>query len=182
MTFSSLPVIGPKAAADVRAFLDTREPPRVERKTIQQLIALLGTALPRRRTSSMEANAMIEQYWLGLQDLPHDSIAHAHLVILCEDEWFPTVKRIREAASTSPAARDTARRNAAKSLLMKHRQEYQAPIAPDELCTPDEARAVLDEVGITFATQPDYSNLREPSMAELAALKRELDAETRGVA
>lgn len=182
MTYSSLPVIGPRGAAEVRTFLATPEPPRVEQKTIDQLIALLSTALPRRRTSSMEANALLEQYWLGLKDLPHDSIDHAHGVILREDDWFPTVKRIREAAATSPAVRHAVRRNVAKILLMKHQQEYQPPIAPDELCTPDEARAVLDAVGIKFATQPDYSNLHQPSMAELAALKRELDAETRGAA
>jgi hypothetical protein len=144
-----MPVIGPNSAAKLRAFVEAPQPGQPRREEVDKLVVLLRTSLPAKAASEVEGGALLDQYWLGLSDVPVDALRHAYTVIIREDKWFPTVARIREASAGSAPSDYRARRLVAKTLLLKHRNEWREPLV-DQI-GPDDAKLLTD----TLASMTD---------------------------
>jgi hypothetical protein len=129
-------VIGPKSAAALQAFVDAPQPGLPRKDQVGNFVGKLRMALPGKNMSVDEGDTLLEQYWLGLNDVPLTSLHHAYATILREDSWFPTIARVREAASQSSPYAYRVRKLVAETLLMKHRNEWSPPveeISPEDM-------------------------------------------------
>jgi len=145
-SLTSAPVIGPKAADALRAFVAPTDAPAMPGKgDVEAMLGLLASVKRRRQNSEAEASAQLEQYWQGLRDVPLDDLRHAYDVLLKGSPWFPDISEVREAARGGPVAAYRRRCLAARSLIAKHEREWVAPVA---VCSPEEAaqaRRLLDD-------------------------------------
>lgn len=142
-SYSEMPVIGPKSAAQLQAFVDAIPASLPRRDQVEKLVGLLRMSLATQSVGEFEADALLEQYWLGLRDVALESLHHAYTTIIREDRWFPAVSRIRDAAEASVPSRYRQRRLIAKSLLLKHRNEWREPIAEHDIAEPAEVAEIL---------------------------------------
>ena len=147
-SFNDMPVVGPRTAAALQEFIDAIPPGLPDRSDCDRLVGLLANALPKQRGSDIEASALLDQYWLGLQDIPLDGLRFAYLRVLKDDRWFPTVARIREMARGSKVDLYRVRCRVAQALLTKHRREWSEPAG--DMASPEqvaEIRRMIENVG-----------------------------------
>lgn len=142
---SDAPIVGPKTAAALQAFVDAPAvPPMPTQNDVEQMLMLLATVKARRKTADAEADALHELYWQGLKDIPLDDLRHAYDVLLKSSPWFPDISEIRKAADGGPVKRYRMRKVIAKSLIAKHEQEWMPPCEP---ITPEQIAQVKAILG-----------------------------------
>jgi hypothetical protein len=130
-SLSSAPVVGPKTAASLQAFLDADiDPPMPTRKDVTAMVGLLANVKRMRDSTDEEAAGRMDQYWQGLKDIPLDDLRHAYDVLLKGSPWFPDISEIRKAADGGPVKRHRIRRAVAESLIRKHESEWEPPHEP----------------------------------------------------
>lgn len=129
--FRDAPVVGPKAATALQQFLDNgNEAPLPSRDDLESMLGLLAAVKRSRNASDAEAEGQLDQYWLGLRDVPLDDLRHAYEALLKSSPWFPDISEIREAAQSGPVAKHRRRRIIAQAIISKHKAEWRPPVEP----------------------------------------------------
>ncbi|MEO7469813.1 MAG: hypothetical protein ABIV36_22620 [Sphingobium limneticum] len=135
MSLSEMPVVGPVTAQHLRHFVSASVPPSPEIEQVETMLAKLSVALPKAKSSDIEADERIDIYWTVLKGYALPDLQAAYRVLLLTCEFFPTIAEI-EAAVAPIRAKRMARANRADMLIMKHEQEWRPP---QPLLTVDEA-------------------------------------------
>jgi len=154
------PVIGPKSAAALQAFVDAQaQPTPPRREDVETMLGLFATAGKRRRQSSeIEAAAQLDLYWRALSDLPLEDLRFAYDKLMKESPWFPDISDIRKAATGGPVTAHQRRRSIAKALIGKHQREWEPPC---DVITPEEAAKVREMIEGAAATSAPTTHERD---------------------
>ena len=138
------PVIGPKHAAMLQAYLDAPRPalamPSPER--VDNMIGRLATATKERKLTTAEHAERLDLYWRVLRDVPMIDLAAGYDKLLRTCIFMPTPAEVLKACAGFTAKREY-RKSRARHLLWKHRVEYRdtpPPLTSDEA---EELRSVL---------------------------------------
>lgn len=132
-------VVGPKSAAELRAFAEQPEPALVKESEVDTMIGKLAMATAQPKLSKEEAKERMAMYWLALRDLPVDDLRRAFVELLRTCTFLPTPAEVRAAALKEGAARRYAK-SRARHLAWKHEQEWRPQ---GEAVDPAEVRALL---------------------------------------
>ncbi len=142
-SYNDSPVVGPKTAAQLRAFLampDVHAMP--EREQMDMMIGRLALATAQAKVSEAEANERLEAYWLALHDLPLEDLRWAYAELVKTATFLPTPAEIR-AKAQYPGAMRAFRRTRAQMLLTKHEGEWSEPV---EYVKPEEIAQIKADV------------------------------------
>lgn len=133
------PIVGPKSADQLRAFVAEPEPPTATRDQVDVMIGKLAMATAQSKVSPVEADGRLDLYWLALNDVPVADLRWAFTELLRGSKFLPTPAEVRTKALQPGCVRKYAK-SRARHLVWKHETEWR-PAA--ELLAPDEAKALL---------------------------------------
>lgn len=136
---SDQPVVGPKAAAQLRAFAAEQEPELATRDQVDVMIGKLAIATAQPKITEAEANERLELYWLALNEIPVCDLRVAFTDLVKTATFLPTPAEVR-AAAMRPGAKRRFAKSRARHLAWKHEQEWTPPV---ELMEPEEVQALL---------------------------------------
>jgi hypothetical protein len=122
-SYNDFPVVGPEDAAILKGYLTTPEPPLAERDQCANMLANLSIALPKSKSSDMEAAQKLKIYCDSLSDIPLKDLQSSYHYLLRNCLFFPSIKEIRDAALSSTAKREF-RKMQARKLLYKHNAKW----------------------------------------------------------
>ena len=151
-----LPVLEPDEADEARRALRTFEAGLApcDPTEIDRMMTKLAAAYPPMRISDDEAKARRAVYVDLLEDIPFDILARAFKTAGQTCKFYPTAAEIRDCAKHELAKRH-AQRARLQFLIWKHETEYRAPLEPHEVCKPEEARRIVEEVLGRVGAKPD---------------------------
>ncbi len=140
------PVVGPKAAAALQAFLDAPRPPQQmpDQTKIETMIARLAMATKERQTTLEEAHERLDLYWRVLRNVPLTDLRAAFDDLLRTCTFMPTPAEVLKACEARTARREFVV-SRAKHLLWKHHTEWRPPVDAD-LVTRDELERIKAKV------------------------------------
>lgn len=117
------PVVGPKAAAELRAFAAEPEPPLATESEVDTMLGKLALATAQPKLSKDEAKERMAMYWLALRDIPVVDLRGAFVDLLRHSKFMPTPAEVRSSAVQKGAHRRYAK-SRARHLAWKHEQEW----------------------------------------------------------
>lgn len=134
------PIVGPKSAAELRAFAAQPELATATQGQVDTMLAKLALATAAPKVSDDEARERLELYWLALKDLPVEDLRAAFMDLIRTAKFLPTPAEVRQAAVQAglPRVRSIIR---AKHLAYLHDRHWKPPI--EDLVDPAEVRAFL---------------------------------------
>lgn len=136
------PVVGPKTAAELRAYAAEPEPAPAERDQVDVMIAKLAMATAQSKVSQAEADERIDLYWLALKDIPCCDLRWAFAELVKTATFLPTPAEVRTKALV-PGSRRRYAKSRARHLAWKHDVEWRPPVEPID---PAEVTALLATV------------------------------------
>ena len=92
---------------------------------IEDAIALLAAAMPPRKSSEQDGEALLEIYAEGLSDIPIDILRQAYRRCVRECQWFPTVKEIRDRCTGLAVRRFELSK--IRALIQTHDRKWREP-------------------------------------------------------
>lgn len=146
--YAFLPVISDADAAHLPGLIDWYESGMAPSPSeeIRRMVTKIATLYPSAKISDQEAEMRMELYTELLADIPFDCLSAGFKAVAKSSRFFPSVAEIRERAEPMMYER-RAKINGMRNLLRKHEKEWQSD-AGDDVCTPEEAAAIIKKFGI----------------------------------
>lgn len=127
---------------------------------IKRLMTKLGAAFPAGKLTDGEVAAREAVYTELLGDVPLDILANAFKKAGQTCRFFPSAAEIRECAKPELSKRQW-RLFCLNRMLAKYERDYRPPLGPNEVCKPEEARAIVEEVLGRIGAKPDTPDQAE---------------------
>lgn len=143
---NEMPVVGPKTAAELQAFIDHPEPPIADIDWIQKQITMLSIK-PSRKQTVADAKMILATYTAVLKTYSRADLGYAFGRLLRESKWFPDISEIVELADF-PRAQRNFKKHQARAIIMKHQAEWIDKSADKEIVDPAEVRALIKELSV----------------------------------
>jgi hypothetical protein len=143
-SFAFLTVLDDAQAAPIPALIDQLEfgLRGADDEAIELEVGKMALLYPNGKLTPGESDARLELYIELLRDLPFDCLAHGFRQAVKASRFFPTVAEIREHADAMLRGRK-AKIFGLRQLLLKHQREWRAPVAEFDLCSPEDAAAIM---------------------------------------
>lgn len=151
-----MPMLEPEQVPEVKSAISLFEgsltpcPP----EHIKRLMTKLGAAFPAGKLTDGEVAAREAVYVELLGDIPLDILANAFKKAGQTCRFFPSAAEIREHARPELSKRKW-RLFCLNRMLAKYERDYRPPLGPNEVCKPEEARAIVAEVLERVGAKPD---------------------------
>lgn len=174
-----LPVLEPDTADEARAIIaafDQNLAAGCPKDEVARMFTRLSVLFPQSahaKQSDDEAAVTLATYVDLLCDIPGDVLAPAFKAVAQRCKFFPTVAEIREAAAPELNNRRW-RLMTLRRLLVKHEREWEPPLAPEDQCSPEDAKRILAEVAAARAVSKP-SDEKEERRARQKARVDEVD-------
>ncbi len=143
-SYEDMPVVTPTDVTVLQDFINHPEPPEALEGWIEEQL-LTFMFKPQKNRARLEWAVLAESYLQNLVGYSRADLGYAFGRLMREQKWFPELSEIIEIVEHAVSVR-RARRNRARTALMKHRHEYVSPVPEDQLCRPEDVAAILAEV------------------------------------
>lgn len=129
-------------------------------------------------SGSMTAEAWLRETGRLIKHLPFDIAHHAIDTAMVQSNrgFTPTAGAILAIAEPLLLQRRRVRARLKDLTRALYPWERQV-VTKGEQCSPEEAKAIMEELGVPSARHTDFRNLREPTPEELAEIARQLAAD-----
>lgn len=143
---NEMPVVGPKTAAQLQAFIDHPEPPIADTDWIQKQITMLSIKPSRKQTVS-DAKMILQTYTSMLKSYSRADLGYAFGRLMRESKWFPDISEIIQLAEF-PKSQRNFKKLQARTLIMKHERDWIDKSEDKEAVDPEEVRALINELSV----------------------------------
>lgn len=150
-SLATMPIVGPKSAQALQEFFDHPEPPLADDAWIEKQLVTFSVK-PRRGSSALEEEFKLDLFVSRLRGFPKVDLGYAFGRLMDESKFFPDISEFISLAKY-PAAKRALKKHQAWKLLHKHKTEWKPPIDPEDICTPEEAAAILAEAKAAFPSK-----------------------------